>query len=144
MNSAGNSSRRKAELETELRRYAEALGSGGNMPAIIEVMRIRQAELDSITENLLSTRPDSIEGRLLEIRQFVTKRISDLRELLSRDVLLARAELVKHVQEIMMVPRMNESDPHYEAKGEWSLTGVAFESGPGARPSNWVGCGGWI
>ena len=136
--------RRKSELEAELRRYADALGSGGNMPAIIEAMRTRQAELDSITEKLLSTQPDSNEARLLDIRRFVTKRILDLRELLSRDVMLARAELVKHVQEITMIPRTNGSDPHYEATGEWSLIGDAFEPGPGTRPSNRVGCGGWI
>lgn len=140
----GTMRRRKSELETELRRYADAVGSGGNMPAMIEAMRIRQSELDSITEKLLSTQSDSIEARLLDIRRFVTRRILDLRQLLSRDTLLARAELMKHVKEITMVPRTNESDPHYEAKGEWSLVGDAFESGSGTRPSNWVGCGGRI
>jgi len=60
---------RKAELETELRRYAEALGVGGNLPAIIEAMEVRQAELDSITERLLSIRPDSIESRITGLRR---------------------------------------------------------------------------
>jgi hypothetical protein len=134
---------RKVELETELRRYAEALGVGGNMPAIIGAMKVRQGELDSITERLLSTSPDSIEARLADIRRFVTRRILDLRELLSKDVLLARTELLKHVNEIRMVPLMDKGGAHYEATGEWSLLGDA-QSGPGARPSNWVGCGGWI
>jgi hypothetical protein len=135
---------RKAELETELRRYAEAVGAGGDMPAIIQAMKVRQGELDSIAERLLSTHPDSIEGRLADIRRFVTARILDLRELLSKDVLLARTELLKHIQVIRMVPRVDANDPHYEAAGEWSLLGSAYESGPGTRPSNWDGCGGQI
>ena len=133
---------RRVELETELRRYAEALGACGNMPAIIQAMKVRQGELDSISERLLSTHPDSIEARLADIRRFVTSRILDLRELLSRDVLLARPELLKHIQVIRMVPRVDAIDPHYEAAGEWSLAGNG--SGPGTRPSNWDGCGGWI
>ena len=104
-------------------------------------MKIRQGELDSITERLLSTRPAAIEARIADIRRFVTKRILDLRELLSKDVLLAKAELLKHVQEIRMIPRMDENGAHYEATGEWTLLGDALESGPGTRPSNWVGCG---
>jgi site-specific DNA recombinase len=142
--SLGDMRARKVELETELRRYAEALGVGGSIPAIIEAMKIRQRELDSITERLLSTRPDSIEARIADIRRFVTKRILDLRELLSKDVLLAKPELLKHVQEIRMIPRVDENGAHYEATGEWSLLGHTLESGPGTRPSNWVGCGGWI
>ena len=135
---------RKVELEAELRRYAEAVGAGGDMPAIIQAMKARQGELDSIVERLLSTNPDSIEARLTDIRRFVTNRISDLRELLSKDVLLARTELLKHIQAIRMVPRTEADDPHYEAAGEWSLVGTADGSGPGTRPSNWDGCGGWI
>lgn len=132
---------RTVEIETELRRYADAVGSGGNIPAIIEAMRVRQAELDSITDRLLSTGADSVDGRLAELRRFVTKRGLDLRELLSKDVVLARTELLKHVQEIKMVPRHDKSDPHYEA---WRLTGEGDESSPSTRLSNWVGCGGWI
>jgi hypothetical protein len=139
----GTIRRRKSELEAELRRYADALGRGGDMPAIIEAMRTRQAELDSVLEMLL-TKTDSIEGRPADIRGFVMERILDMRELLSKDVALARIELVKHLQEITMVPRTNGADPHYEATGNWSLVGDAFEPGFGAQPSNWVGCGGWI
>ncbi|HVA76567.1 MAG TPA: hypothetical protein VNF27_01660, partial [Candidatus Binataceae bacterium] len=114
---------RKAELEEELRRYAEAIGSGGNMPALVDAMKNRQAELDAITNRLLSTQPDSIEAQLAEIREFVTSRITDLRGLLSKSVVLARAEVLKHVREIQMVPHVSESDPHYEAQGEWNLLG---------------------
>lgn len=115
--------RRKAELEEELRRYAEAIGSGGNMPALIEAMKNRQAELDAIANKLLSTEAGSIDAQLAEIREFVTSRITDLRGLLSKSVVLARAEVLKHVREIQMVPQTDASDPHYEARGEWNLLG---------------------
>jgi hypothetical protein len=133
---------RKIELETELSRYAEAVAVGGNMPAIVAAMKARQDELDAITGKLLSMRPDSIEGRFADIRRFVTKRIMDLREVLAKDVVLAKTELLKHVQEIRMIPRRDQSGAHYEATGEWSLLGDDVQPGPGTRPSNSVGCGG--
>ena len=136
---------RKAELETELSRYAEAVAAGGNMPAIIAAMKARQEELNALTEKLLSRSPDSIDSRLADLRRFVTKRITNLRELLAKDVVLAKTELLKHVQEIQMIPRVDQDNTaHYEATGEWSLLGDPTESAPGGRLSNWVGCGGWI
>lgn len=71
----------------------------------------------------------------------MNKLIFDLHELLSRDVLLARTELLKPIQVIRMVPRKDTGPPHYEAAGEWNLVGSAYESGPGTRPSNSDGCG---
>ena len=120
---------RKRELEVELTRYAEAIGSGGNMPALIEAMKNRQAELDAITNKLLSSEPGSIDAQLADIRQFVTSRISDLRSLLSKSVLLARAEVLKHLSEIQMVPKVDGSNPHYEARGDWNLLGEDVRQG---------------
>jgi hypothetical protein len=140
--SVGKMRARKAELEDELNRYAEALSLEGNIPAIVAAMKARQAELDSIGETLLSTSSGSIEARISDIRRFVMEKTLDLRGLLSKDVQLARSELLKHVREIQMIPLTDHPDPHYEAVGEWSLLGGGLQSGPGTRPSNWVGCGG--
>ena len=120
---------RKRELEEEMARYAEAIGAGGNMPALIAAMKARQSELDAITDRLLSTEPGSIDAKLGEIRTFVTSRIADLRTLLSKDVALARAEVIKHVREIEMTPQM-DGEPHYEAHGDWDLLGETVDRQP--------------
>ena len=59
----------------------------------------------------------------------MTSRIADLRTLLSKDVVSARAEMLKHVREIEMTPQ-RDGQAHYEARGEWSLLGDAGEKQP--------------
>ena len=111
---------------SELRNYAEAIASGVDVPAIVSAMRTRQAELDSITEKLLSAEPGSIDAQLDEIRQFVTSRVADLKTLFSGDTMLARTELLKHVQEIRMQPQSSDDEQYYEAEGEWNLLGGGY------------------
>ncbi len=127
---------RKAQLEAELRRCAEAVAAGGDIPVLIEAMKSRQAELQSITDRLLSTGPESVEAHLAEIRQFVTDRLADLRGLLARDVALARTELLKHVRGIRMTPQGAEPKPHYVAEGEWDLLGERSQEDRMLRPSD--------
>ena len=135
---------RKAQLDSELRRFAEAIATGANIPAIMEAMRTRQAELNQITEQLLSNEVGSVDAQLSEIRDFVTSRIADLRTLLTKnakDVALARAELLMHVQEIRMMPQVgSDGREYYEAQGEWSLLGksnrqIELVAGVGFEPT---------
>ena len=115
---------RKAQLDAELRHYAEAIASGVDVPAIVSAMEVRQRELDSITEKLLSAQPGSIEAQLAEIRRFVTSRVADLKALFSKDIMLARVELLKHVNEIRMMPHSDGTgERYYRAEGEWNLLG---------------------
>ena len=67
----------------------------------------REQELKGITNSLLSASDASVEGRLKEIRQFVVRGISDLRTLLNRDTVLAKAEIHKHLREVRMTPTEN-------------------------------------
>jgi hypothetical protein len=43
-----------------------------------------------------------------------------LKALLSKDTMLARAELSQHVQEIRRLPHSSEDKQYYEAEGEWA------------------------
>jgi hypothetical protein len=79
-------------------------------------------------ERLLSAGPGSVESHLAGIREFVTKRLSDLQGLLSGETTLARTELKKHVEEIRMTPQYGEGRPHYLAEGAWNRLGK--ETGP--------------
>jgi hypothetical protein len=57
----------------------------------------------------LSSGPESVDARLTEIPLFVTKKLSDIRELLSKhetaDPVVVRTELRKHVSEIRMLAK---------------------------------------
>jgi hypothetical protein len=88
---------------------------------------------NSITRQLLSTEPDSISAEIRRIRQFVTGQLCDIRKLIHTDVLKAKLELEKHVQEIRMVPQPGEKKGYYVAEGEWNLLGGY---GAGANPAD--------
>jgi hypothetical protein len=75
-------------------------------------MAVREKELKAITNRLLSANSASIEGQLLELRQFVEKGISDLRSQLNRDTALAKTELQKHLSEVRMTPTKEGEDWH--------------------------------
>ena len=119
---------RKQKLEAELRKLAETAAQTGPSGFLVEAISDRERQLREITERLLSREPGSIESHLSAIRQFVTKRLTDLRDLLSGETAPARTELQKHVGAIRMVPQYGEGRPHYLAEGTWDLLGK--ETGP--------------
>ena len=119
---------RKEKIEAELRRLTATAAQTGPSPFLIEAINGRERQLRDITERLLSAGPGSVESHLAGVREFVTKRLSDLQELLSGETMLAKTELKKHVEEIRMTPPYGEGRPHYLAEGAWNLLGK--ETGP--------------
>jgi hypothetical protein len=83
---------------------------------------------------------DSIDAHLSDIRSFVTRRLGDLRTLLSGDPVPARNELLKHVSEIRMMPQAGngEEKPHYVAEGSWNLLGHEKEEFAGDTTSRQI------
>lgn len=127
---------RKRELEHELRRLAEAIAATGHNTTLLQLMGERQRELDRITEEIAAVRRPAVELHPAGIREFVKRRLADLRALLNADVSRARAELLKHTREIRMVPEKNvDGRFHYIATGGWDLLGGGLLCD---------GCGGWI
>src|SRR5437016_13270224 len=115
---------RKRAIEVELRRLTETAALTGPSTFLIQAINEREQELRQITDKLLSTGPESTDSRLDEIRLFVTKKLSDIRELLARHESAAvRTELRKHVSEIRMTPQPGARRPHYLAEGAWDLVG---------------------
>jgi hypothetical protein len=73
---------------------------------LVKEIGTRQLELDEITGQILSAEPDSISAELGRSRQFVTRQLGDIRQILNVDVQQAEAELSVHVSEIRMVPQV--------------------------------------
>ena len=135
---------RKAQLEAELQRLTDAIAEQGHSAFLLKAISDRESELQEITERLLSEKQGSIEQDIGEVRRFVSERLSNLRNLLFKDVALARAELSKHVTEIRMEPNLTER--HYTAMGEWDLLGRYPKTGrarhlPGVRARMVAGAG---
>ncbi len=114
---------RKALLEQELRRLTAAVAEIGHSAFLVQAIAERERELAEISRRLLSEAPGSIEAEFSEIREFVTKRLGDVRRLLYTDVALARTELGKHVSKIRMIPQQITAAGYYVAEGERDLLG---------------------
>ncbi len=135
--------KQKERLEGEIQRLVDAIERGGSLDSLLQQLAKRERERDAITNRLLSTSENSLDGRLQEIRQFVTSGISDLRSLLGRDAALAKGELHRHLSEIRMTATGDGKNWHYVAEGSWNLLGTG-PNAPALRLAHSDGCGGWI
>ena len=136
----GGMRQRKTRLEAEVRRLVAAVSESGHSKALLEEIARKEAELQGITDSLLSATPKSIESRVGEIRSFVTSGLNDLRDLLRRDAALARTELLKHSSEITMTPHREQVKRFYVAEGSWDLLGNAWTE----AASRLTGGFGWL
>jgi hypothetical protein len=121
---------RKTRLEAGLQRLVSAVAESGHSNPLLDEIDSREAELEGISDRLLSATPASIESQVREIRSFVAIGLNDLRGLLRKDTSLARTELLKHASEIRMTPnRDNLARRFYVAEGNWDLLGDGWSKG---------------
>ena len=118
--------KREHTLKCEIRRLTEALASGScsRLPsAVITALNEREEELRTITDRLAESNSSSIEVRLRDIRQFVVSKLSDLRKLLYSDAPTAKAEILRHVDRIVLDPMEANGERFFVASGDWDLLG---------------------
>ena len=142
-NRIGHMRQRAEELKREIASAVTNLIACNNNPALVQAINTRQQELDDITRQILSAEPDSISAEIGRIRQFVTRQLGDIRQLLKVDIQKANAELEKHVTEIRMVPQVEGKKGFYVAEGEWNLLGGYGEDAGNSAPKRvWMVAGG--
>lgn len=137
----------KQKLEREIRNFTQAIAQGAHSKYLVEEISVREREIDTITERLLSDGPGSVELHIEGIRTFVVKEISDLRTLLNHDSALAKKELRRHVTQIRMLPAKCGGGWNYVAEGSWDLLGSDSELVQKRQHSHWrfrMVAGGWI
>jgi hypothetical protein len=117
-----------AKLEAEIQRLTAGLATGVHSPAVMGEIAKRESEISRIAEQVLGSGPESVEGHVANLREFVHSRLANIRRLLYADVGAARAELSRHIDRIVMRPAEVEGKRCYIASGEWSLLGK--EKGP--------------
>lgn len=99
-----------------------------HQPALVEAINEREQELNSINRRLITGQADSVSAQVNRMREFVTERLGDIRQLLCADVQRAKAELAKHVTRVQMIPQIIGKKGHYVAAGEWNLLGGFAEN----------------
>ena len=118
--------KRKQRLESEIGRLVEGLAAGTDSrhpESVMAAISQREQEIRSITDKLLDAKPESLDAKLKDIRQFVVSRLADLRSLLNADVPTAKAEILQHVDKIDLVPVEVGGERFFMASGEWDLLG---------------------
>jgi hypothetical protein len=123
---------RRQKLEGELKRLAETAAETGPSAFLVAAIHEREQQLREITDQLLAGGSGSVDAHMSEIRNFITRRLGDLRTLLARKPVEARSELLNHVSEIRMIPQSGDGKPHYVAEGSWHLLGIESDSSEGA------------
>jgi site-specific DNA recombinase len=115
---------RKEKLEREIRNFTSAIAESGHSKYILDEIAVREREIGAITDRLLTSSAESIEGRIVEIRKFVEAEIANLSQLLNTNSPLVKQELHRHLKAVKMHPVGNGRKWHYEAEGTWNLLGA--------------------
>jgi hypothetical protein len=129
----GRMRQRREEIQRQLRNLVETAATVGHSPSLVEAINARETELGEITQRLFASQPDSVSSEIARIRQFVSERLGNIRELLSGDVEGAKLELAKHVTDIRLNPEGEGKKAHYVAAGEWNLLGGYSQGEGGAE-----------
>ena len=130
---------RKIQLEKELANLIGAVAATGHTPSLAEAIAERERELHTITQQLLGSQQEGVMPQLSELRDFIIKRLPNIRTLVTSDVERARVELAKHITRITLQPR----DGHCEATGEWNVVGKQPNASDGQEMRVWMVAGAW-
>ena len=118
---------RKSQLEIELNRLIDAVASVAQSTFLMDAIQHKEQELKVLDERLSTARDFLPPVQPTEIVGFVTDKRTALSSLLNSDVTQARAELVRHVTEIRLIPQETSNGGDYVAVGNWNLLGSCQE-----------------
>ena len=149
-----NYASRQKELETELRNLATAIAKGsGPTSFLLDAINERERELRDIKRLSQAQQPKPMQLSFEDLTEFVVSEIPNIRKLAQSDVPMAKVELGKHVQEIVLKP--NADNTAYLVEGEWDILGkerfqalqiecgVGMVPGGGVEPPRGVNLGGF-
>ncbi len=123
-------SRRVAQVERQIRNCTEAIASMGLSNFLRKQLTDLEEQHKELAEKLALIEPRTANLQLRDTRRFVEARLRNLQSMLTGEARLARAEIAKHVEKIILTPEGKT----YIASGTWDLLGnVAVRMVPGAR-----------
>jgi site-specific DNA recombinase len=116
--------KRKAALDVELGRLAEAVAQQGAAGALMQAIAARESERRALEETLWGSGPGSVQAAIAEVREFALDQLKQVREALKAEPATARFELSRHIDGgIIMRPTVRNGNHFYTAEGAWSLVG---------------------
>ena len=92
-------------------------------PSLIEAIEQREQALQDLDDRLNAFGAELQRVQPADVTSFVIDRLAALCDLLNSDVTRARAELLRHVSEIRLIPQQTDTGSDYVSEGEWNLLG---------------------
>ena len=114
--------RKIADLEKKIRNCTTAIAEGHGYKSLLEQVGLLEAELEQVRSEHEDIRPEDFSVRMRDTRRFVETNLGNLRVLLSGEPRMARTELAKHIQRIVLT----REGKTYVAEGNWNLLGLGM------------------
>ena len=113
----------RQRLEGQAKRIADAIADAGHSPSLLAQLSSIESRLAQILQQIEAHQPMDLDPNLDEIREFVLKNVIQLRRVLSNDPGVAKAAILKHVGQLVLVPKVTASGPIYEVSGQMNILG---------------------
>jgi site-specific DNA recombinase len=121
--------KQRDELQSKARRLAEAISAVGHSKTLLSELSQVENRLDGVNQQIDSFTPMQLETTAQEIRDFVLKNLLQLRNLLRGDPAIARAALVKHIKQLVLMPNEGPLGPVFQVSGEVDVMQVVARDG---------------
>jgi len=128
-------------IEGELKRLVETIATGTASPSIMSAIAEREARVRAITDKLVEPGPDTLQGKLEELRTFAVDRLTQLRGLLTDPAAIheARALLAEQMGKVTLERVQEGGKIIFKANGEIDFFGEdAFTRVGGAGGPAWT------
>jgi hypothetical protein len=126
--------RRVEAIQKQIRNCTDAIADGKRYPSLMEKLSELEQELADTKAKIASCEPREVRLRLKDARRFAEARLKELQLVLNRQPRIARAEIAKHVQKIMLTPEGRT----YIASGTWNVLGAENHGWCRGPESNWL------
>jgi site-specific DNA recombinase len=119
-NSAGLQGQRH-DLQAQAQRLVTAIAKSGDSPSLLSGLAEVESALVQIDQQLKMQSPIDLEGNMVEIREFVSKNLFQLRTFLTGDPTLAKSALTRHIKQLVLTPAQLATGPVFEVSGNVEL-----------------------
>jgi hypothetical protein len=99
----------------------EAVAAAGHSPALRSSLGDMEHQIADLDRRIETFKPINVATTLEEIRDFVSRNILNLRDLLHQDESRAKAALSRHIGQLTLTPRQTPTGSIYEVSGRVNL-----------------------
>ncbi len=127
---------KRRKLMKEIDNLTDFVADGKGSSAIRSKLEEKERQLQTITEQISSSQPDSVRNKIRDTRRLVESHLRDIRRLLvSRaDPQTTKAAIARHMPKIIMKPAVKpDGRKVYQVISEWELLGASLGRVVGAE-----------